>query len=91
MDLELKGRSALISGGSKSIGLACAGASFDRGAKFAIVSRDRVNLDTSAARLPRVKNIVADLARVALLLASDLAAHATGAVIAMDGGLNPTI
>lgn len=89
MYLELKGRSVLISGGSKGIGLACAGAFLDQGAKVAIVSRDRVNLDTAAARLPQVKIIVADLARVALFLASDLAACVTGAIIAMDGGLNP--
>jgi NAD(P)-dependent dehydrogenase (short-subunit alcohol dehydrogenase family) len=32
-----------------------------------------------------------DIARVALFLASDLAAYVTGAIIPMDGGLNPII
>ncbi len=63
MDLELKGRAVLVTGGSKGIGLACAQAFLDQGANVAIVSRDRANLDTAAAKLPNVKTIIADLAR----------------------------
>src|SRR5712664_2705792 len=63
MNLELKARAVLVTGGSKGIGLACARAFLDEGAKVAIVSRDRANLDTAVAQLPNVKTIVADLTR----------------------------
>ncbi len=63
MDLELKGRAVLVTGGSKGIGLACARAFLDEGAKVAIVSRDDANLGAAAARLPTLKTIVADLTR----------------------------
>jgi NAD(P)-dependent dehydrogenase (short-subunit alcohol dehydrogenase family) len=65
MDLELKGRTVLVTGGSKGIGLACARAFLDKGAKVAIVSRDRANLDTAAAQLSNVKTIIADLTHAA--------------------------
>ena len=61
MDLGLKNRSVLITGGSKGIGLACARAFLDEGARVAIVSRDRHNLDKAAAQLGKVVTIVADL------------------------------
>ena len=61
MELGLKNRAVLITGGSKGIGLACARAFLDEGAKVAIVSRDRGNLDKAAAQLGKVATIVADL------------------------------
>ena len=61
MELGLKNRAVLINGGSKGIGLACARAFLDEGAKVAIVSRDRGNLDKAAAQLGKVATIVADL------------------------------
>jgi NAD(P)-dependent dehydrogenase (short-subunit alcohol dehydrogenase family) len=61
MDLGLKNRSVLITGGSKGIGLACARAFLDEGARVAIVSRDRGNLDKAAAQLGKVTLIAADL------------------------------
>ena len=61
MELGLKNRAALITGGSKGIGLACARAFLDEGARVAIVSRDRGNLDKAAAQLGKVATIVADL------------------------------
>ena len=64
MDLGLKNRSVLITGGSKGIGLACARAFLDEGARVAIVSRDRRNLDQAAAQLVKVIAIVADLTNV---------------------------
>ncbi|MGH8598923.1 MAG: SDR family oxidoreductase [Gammaproteobacteria bacterium] len=88
MDLELKGRSVLISGGSKGIGLACAGAFLDQGAKVAV---EKVLAD-GRSRVPlRRYADPENIARVALFLAFDLAAYVTGAIIAMDGGLNPII
>ena len=62
MDLGLKQRSVLITGGSKGIGLACARAFLDEGARVAIVSRERGNLDRAAAHLGRITLIAADLA-----------------------------
>jgi NAD(P)-dependent dehydrogenase (short-subunit alcohol dehydrogenase family) len=61
MELGLKNRSVLVTGGSKGIGLACARAFLDEGARVAIVSRDRSNLDKAAAQLGKVVTIVADL------------------------------
>ena len=63
MNLALKGRAVLVTGGSKGIGLACARAFVEEGAMVAIVSRDRANLDTAAVQLPKVTTIVADLTR----------------------------
>jgi len=63
MDLGLKHKNVLITGGSKGIGLACARAFLEEGANVAIVSRSRANLDRAVALLPAVKAIAADLAR----------------------------
>jgi len=64
MDLGLRGLGVLITGGSKGIGLACARAFLDEGAKVAIVSRSRANLDQAAGQLPKAATIVADLTRI---------------------------
>jgi NAD(P)-dependent dehydrogenase (short-subunit alcohol dehydrogenase family) len=64
MELGLKNRTVLITGGSKGIGLACARAFLDEGAKVAIVSRDRANLDAAAKQLGQVTRITADLSRI---------------------------
>lgn len=63
MNLGLKGRAVLVTGGSKGIGLACARAFLQEGAKVAIVSRDAGNLEKAAAQLGKVVTIAADLTR----------------------------
>ena len=61
MELGLKNRAVLITGGSKGIGLACARAFLEEGARVAIVSRDPGNLEKARAQLGKVTLIVADL------------------------------
>lgn len=67
MDLGLKGKVVLITGGSKGIGFACARAFAAEGARVAIASRDQQNLDSAKAELAKegveVLAIRADLAQ----------------------------
>ena len=51
MDLGLKGKIAVVTGGSKGIGLACARAFLAEGGRVAIVSRSPANLDTARRTL----------------------------------------
>ncbi|HEY5897600.1 MAG TPA: short-chain dehydrogenase/reductase [Burkholderiales bacterium] len=48
MDLGLKGKSVLITGGSKGIGLACAKAFAAEGARLHLAARDRARLEQAA-------------------------------------------
>jgi NAD(P)-dependent dehydrogenase (short-subunit alcohol dehydrogenase family) len=82
MDLGLKHKNVLITGGSKGIGLACARAFLEEGANVAIVSRSRANLDKAVALLPAVKAIAADLARTEE--AQRMAQEATGLIGPID-------
>ena len=61
MDLGLKGKNVLITGGSKGIGLACARAFRAEGARVAIVSRSQANLDAARKALGEVHTHAADL------------------------------
>lgn len=65
MNLELEDKAILITGGSKGIGLACARAFAEEGARVAIVSRSQENLDRAAATLQKeghhVLAVAADL------------------------------
>ena len=65
MDLELKGKRALVSGGSRGIGKAVARALAKEGADVALLARDRARLAAAAAELSaafggRVVAVVAD-------------------------------
>jgi NAD(P)-dependent dehydrogenase (short-subunit alcohol dehydrogenase family) len=66
MDLGLTGKAVLVTGASKGIGLACAQAFVREGARVALVSRSRANLDAALARFDasgRPVAIAADLTR----------------------------
>jgi NAD(P)-dependent dehydrogenase (short-subunit alcohol dehydrogenase family) len=80
MDLELKGKAVLVTGGSKGIGLACAAAFLAEGARVVLVSRDESNLAQARAQLgagERVATIAADLRQPDV--AQDVAARAEAA------------
>jgi NAD(P)-dependent dehydrogenase (short-subunit alcohol dehydrogenase family) len=62
MELGITGRHVLVTGGSKGIGLACARAFLDEGARVTIASRSRENLEKGAAILGNVGLVAADLA-----------------------------
>jgi len=61
MDLGLKDKKVLITGGSKGIGLACAKAFAAEGAKVALVSRSQENLDQAKKSIGNAYIIAADL------------------------------
>jgi len=61
MEKEFEGKVVLVTGGSKGIGLACASAFAAQGARVAICSRARGNVDRALAALPGAFGTVADL------------------------------
>jgi NAD(P)-dependent dehydrogenase (short-subunit alcohol dehydrogenase family) len=61
MDLALKGKKVLVTGGSKGIGLACAKAFIAEGAQVAIVSRAQANLDAAKKTLKDCYCVSGDL------------------------------
>ncbi|MEO6927885.1 MAG: SDR family oxidoreductase [Casimicrobiaceae bacterium] len=62
MKIDFSRRTVVVTGGSKGIGLACAAAFIAEGARVAIISRSRENLDRALATLPQAHAIVANLA-----------------------------
>lgn len=78
MDLGLNGKVAIVAGGSRGIGLACARALVAEGARVGIVGRSPANLETALSRLPGVVGHAADLTDEAQALA---------AVDALEGAL----
>jgi NAD(P)-dependent dehydrogenase (short-subunit alcohol dehydrogenase family) len=61
MELGLKNKVVLVTGGSKGIGLACALAFAAEGARIAICSRSRDNIDKASATIKHAFGVVADL------------------------------
>jgi NAD(P)-dependent dehydrogenase (short-subunit alcohol dehydrogenase family) len=61
MDLELRGKNVLVTGGSKGIGLACARVFLAEGANLAITSRSEANLNHARHILGSAFTIAADL------------------------------
>jgi NAD(P)-dependent dehydrogenase (short-subunit alcohol dehydrogenase family) len=80
MELGLKGKTVLVTGGSKGIGFACAVAFAAEGAKIALCSRSQENLDRACAELPGAAGFAADLAD---------AAQAAAMVEAVEARLGP--
>jgi NAD(P)-dependent dehydrogenase (short-subunit alcohol dehydrogenase family) len=61
MELGLKDKVVLVTGGSKGIGLACALGFAAEGARIAICSRSRENIDKASAGIKEAFGVVADL------------------------------
>jgi NAD(P)-dependent dehydrogenase (short-subunit alcohol dehydrogenase family) len=61
MNLDLKGKTVLVTGGSKGIGLACAKAFLAEGARVAISSRSQANIDRALKEHGDAKGYAADL------------------------------
>jgi NAD(P)-dependent dehydrogenase (short-subunit alcohol dehydrogenase family) len=84
MDLGFDGRVVAVTGASKGIGRACAAAFVAEGARVALVSRSRDNLDAALAALPKGRHaphaFVADLVD---------AAQARATVDAIERALGP--
>ena len=87
MDLHLRDKHVLITGGSKGIGLACAQAFLEEGAKVTLVSREAANLDAARQQLQatspadRIHTVAANLRDAAAALrALDSAENTFGAV-----------
>jgi NAD(P)-dependent dehydrogenase (short-subunit alcohol dehydrogenase family) len=79
MDLGLKGKVVLVTGGSKGIGLACAHAFLAEGGRVAIVSRSPANLEAAM-------RVLSAPTRDLIAVSCDLTARAAAAAMASEVG-----
>lgn len=87
MDLQLVGRRALVTGGSRGIGRAVAAALIAEGATVTITARGREALERAAAELGAHPVVdAAEVATVITFLASPLSVAINGDAIACGGG-----
>ena len=70
MNLALHGRVALVTGGSKGIGLACARTLLAEGVRVAIAARNPANIASALAGLPGAEGVAADFSDAAAALAT---------------------
>jgi NAD(P)-dependent dehydrogenase (short-subunit alcohol dehydrogenase family) len=96
MDLELKGKRALITGGSKGIGKSIAIALAREGAEIALAARGREQLDATAKEITEltgatVKGFVVDTGNEASVIAlvRDVVAEFGGVDILVNGAAKP--
>jgi NAD(P)-dependent dehydrogenase (short-subunit alcohol dehydrogenase family) len=82
MELGLAQKAALVTGGSKGIGLACAKALRAEGVRVAICSRNQENIDRALVELPGAVGFTADLVDAAE--AAALVARAEEAIGPLD-------
>ncbi len=73
---ELSGRHAVVTGGSRGIGAACARALARRGARLTLLGRDRDALGEVSASIPDSAAIVCDVTDDAAVASAFAAAHA---------------
>jgi NAD(P)-dependent dehydrogenase (short-subunit alcohol dehydrogenase family) len=86
MHTDFSGKVVIVTGGSKGIGLACAHAFAAAGARVAVVSRSRANLDAALAQWPR--GAVPPIAVGADLVRADDAARMVDEVEAQLGAID---
>jgi 3-oxoacyl-[acyl-carrier protein] reductase/bacilysin biosynthesis oxidoreductase BacG len=83
MDLQLAGKTAVVTGGSAGIGLACARTLVGEGVRVAIVGRSTERLAAATAAVPGLIPIAADLSRP-----GDVEEAAAAAAAAFDGRID---
>jgi NAD(P)-dependent dehydrogenase (short-subunit alcohol dehydrogenase family) len=94
MDLQLAGKRAVVTGGSKGIGLAAAEVLAEEGCDVVLIARDQARLDAAAAairarRQVRVRTIAADLSEAAALRRAAEAAGEIDILVNNAGAIPP--
>lgn len=90
MDLNLKGKTALITGGSKGIGKVIATRLAAEGCQLHFAARNADDLENTAADLRASYSVDVCIhpMDLAVFLVSSRAAYISGTVVTIDGGLS---